>query len=609
MNWINKRKLPATEAIKFNGQPCITPDNLWGILHNTFNHAINCQVDVDILSEIENKSTSSWEPFSKLEFKNAISNCNNSSAPSSNKVTWCHLKHVLKHEKCLLNIINITNVYINLGHWPNYFKYSSTVIIPKPNKLKYNHPKAFHPIVLLNTLGKLIEKVIAERLQFIVTNNNFIHPSQLGGLKFKSTSDAGVALTHIIHLGWVKNKSTSMLAFNITQFFPSLNHRILTIILEKAGLEPKVVSFFTDYLVKRKTNYNWNELSSPIFKVNVGVGQGSALSPILSALYLSLFLYILEKRLKNLKIPISFIFFVDDGLIIAQNKSIVTSNSQLFCGYNILSKLLDKFGLIVEHSKTDIFHFNRSHGVFNPPLLDLSSIGGPILKPKDSWKYLGFIFNRKLNFHQHIDFYLNKAISTVKCMKLLGNLSRGINPIQKHLLYRCCILPIVLYGFQLWFYNKAPLLYHMKILGKMQRRATIWILGAFKTSPSEGIEAIVGLIHIKYHLQKVVGRSQLRSAALPANHLIRTFMNDHSNNHPSPNPHSINSLTNHQKTIAKGHLIDSNNKLHGIFQAFSSLHPEFKLGSRISDQFSDCFSFNLASKEKINKNMHNNSTK
>jgi len=184
-----------------------------------------------------------------------------------------------------------------------------------------------------------------------------------------------------------------MLAFDITQFFPSLNHHILTIIFEKAGLDPKVALFFTDYLVKKKTNYNWNKLSSPIFKVNVGVGQGSTLSPILSALYLSPFLYILEKHLKNLKIPISFISFVDDGLIITQNKSIVTSNSQLFYSYNILSKLLNKFGLIVEHSKTDIFHFNRSHGVFNPLPLDLSSIGGPILKPKDLWNYLSFIFD------------------------------------------------------------------------------------------------------------------------------------------------------------------------------------------------------------------------
>ena len=78
----------------------------------------------------------------------------------------------------------------------------------------------------------------------------------------------------------------------------------------------------------------------------------------------------------------------------------------------------------------------------------------------------------------------------VKCMKLLGNSSRGINPIQKRLLYRCCALPIALYGFQLWYYNKALLSYHMKILKKMQRRATIWITGSFKTYPLEGIEAI-----------------------------------------------------------------------------------------------------------------------
>ena len=248
---------------------------------------------------------------------NVISKCNNLSAPGPDKITWCHLKHVLKQEECLLNIINITNTCINLGHWPNYFKCSSTVIIPKLNKPKYNHLKAFCPIVLLSILGKLIKKFITERLQFIVVNNNFIYPSQLGNLKFKSTLDAGVTLTHIVHSGWAKNKSTSVLTFDIAQFFPLFNHRLLTTILEKVGLEPKVASFFADYLVKRKTNYNWNELSSPIFEVNVGVGQGSALSPILSALYFSPFLYILEKHLKNQEIPISFISFVDDGLIIA----------------------------------------------------------------------------------------------------------------------------------------------------------------------------------------------------------------------------------------------------------------------------------------------------
>ena len=196
---------------------------------------------------------------------------------------------------------------------------------------------------------------------------------------------------------------------------------MLILSLAKVGLDLKVTFFFEDFLVKRKTNYTWNKFSSPTFEVNVGVGQESTLSPILSALYLSPLLYILEKQLKTLNIPVSLLSFVDDGLFISQNKSIDISYSQLFCSYNVLSGLLDKFGLNIEHPKTEMFHFNRSHGMFNPPPLDLSLLGGPILHPKNSWKYLGFIFDQKLMFHQHIDFYSNKAISMVKCMKLLGN--------------------------------------------------------------------------------------------------------------------------------------------------------------------------------------------
>ena len=298
-------------------------------------------------------------------------------------------------------------------------------------------------------------------------------------------------LTHIVQSGWAKGKATSSLAFDISQFFPSLNHRFLVLILEKTDLDPKVVSFFSNYLTQRSTKYLWNNFLSPPFEVNVGVGQGSVLSPILSSLYLSPLLFTLENRLKILNIPISILSFVDDGHFISQNKSFHISNSHLFCSYNILSNLLDSFGLVIEHSKTEIFHFSRSQGIFNPPPLDFSPLGGPTLHPKGLWRYLGFIFDRKLSFHKHINYYANKAISTVKCMKLLGNSSRGINPLQKRLLYRCCALPIALYGFQLWFYNRALMSYHMKALNKMQRRAAIWILGAFKTSPLEGIEAVI----------------------------------------------------------------------------------------------------------------------
>jgi len=170
---------------------------------------------------------------------------------------------------------------------------------------------------------------------------------------------------------------------------------------------------------------------------------------LLFLLFIFLLCYFLEKFLKILKIPISMISFVDNGLFISQNKSISHLNANIFCNYNVISSLLLEFGLIVEHRKTDIFHFSRLHGVFNPPPLDLSSIRDPLLLPKETWKYLGFIFDHKLTFRNHINFYSNKAISTIKCIKLLGNSSRGINSLQKKRLYRCCTLLITLYGFPL----------------------------------------------------------------------------------------------------------------------------------------------------------------
>jgi len=86
-NWINRRKLPATETIKHNGQPCLSPESLWDTLHNTFNTAQNHQTNIEILNEINHKSTVQWAPFSKEELKQVIVKCNDSSAPGPDKLS------------------------------------------------------------------------------------------------------------------------------------------------------------------------------------------------------------------------------------------------------------------------------------------------------------------------------------------------------------------------------------------------------------------------------------------------------------------------------------------------------------------------------------------
>ena len=208
-----------------------------------------------------------------------------------------------------------------------------------------------------------------------------------------STTDMGIVLTHFIQLEQVKNLSTSTLAFDISQFFLLLNHQLLPLIINKVGLNHKVSTFFKNYLVGKKTKYLQNNFLSPFCSINVGIRQGSALSPILSTLYLSHIFHILEKHLKNLKKPISIIYFVNDSLFISQNKSISHLNANIFCSYNVIYSLLMRFRLVMEHRKTKVFHFSRLHRVFNPLLLNLTTIEGPILLLKTSWQYLGFLFD------------------------------------------------------------------------------------------------------------------------------------------------------------------------------------------------------------------------
>jgi len=66
-----------------------------------------------------------------------------------------------------------------------------------------------------------------------------------------------------------------------------------------------------------------------------------------------------KKRIKNLeiKIPTDILSFVDDGLLISQEKSYFLSFSFLLCSYNIMSKILLEAGLIMEHNKTKLFYF------------------------------------------------------------------------------------------------------------------------------------------------------------------------------------------------------------------------------------------------------------
>ena len=255
-----------------------------------------------------------------------------------------------------------------------------------------------------------------------------------------------------------------------------------------------------------------------------------------------------------------------------------------------MSKILLNTSLVIEHSKTEYFHFTRAWHPPNPSI-DLTSVRGPVISPKPIWQYLGFYFDCKLNFNYHTHFYATKCLSTLSTMKMLRNFSRGLLPIQKWLLYRMCILFIALYEFQLWFFKGAPIVKNLTEFKKIQRRAALWITDAFWTLPSKDIKTIVGLILINLHLQKLNSRHYLCYVSIFSSHAINSLLGLHHSKNQSPHRVATFKLSMKQQSNLKSPIKDVNECLNGVRNCFNLLYPLFIPDSRIVNYFPSRISY------------------
>ncbi|CAA7263695.1 unnamed protein product [Cyclocybe aegerita] len=382
-----------------------------------------------------------------------------------------------------------------------------------------------------------------------------------------------------------------MLAFDIAQFFPSINHEMFMAVIRKQGFSPVLMEFFASYLVGRSTVYCWNTFQSDLQSADVGVGQGSALSPVISGLFIAPVMKLFY--IKAAPLNTTLLSFVDDGTILAQSKQLDDNNVGLRKAYKIIYLLFVAFALVLEHDKTELFHFSRRRDAYNPSL-DLGyapHTGATPLKPKTYWRYLGFYFDCGLTFHEHIRYYATKAFTTVQAMCILGNSTRGLSPKQRRLLYRSCVVPIATYGYCLWYYDGAHNKGAMNQLKWMQRKAALWITGAFCTSPTGGLEALAGLIPVHLMLKKLATCAVYRVATLSDTHPLRSMRGEGLLKRATPHARSATLMTPAMRGKVKSTVMEVDERVHTLTESFKPFAPEAHPGDRLLDHYADRLHF------------------
>nr|VWO98329.1 Phosducin domain-containing protein [Ganoderma boninense] len=615
MPWVRTRAIPDYLGLKSaNGLPITSRDAMWQAFNSTFHSAQDRAVDMSIVNELPQLETRDWNPFSVQELMDSLSACAAKSAPGWDHMSWSFLKHLTSprlcpdhYLTCKEGFLRLFNACFSLGLWPDEFRRAVTVVIPKPGKDDYTKIKSYRPIVLLSTIAKWMEKVINERIQYDAHKYGIMHPCQFGSAWQRSTVDAVTYVTNHIQQAWRKKLVTTMVGFDVAQFFPSINHDLLIAICERRGFAPIFIRWLRAYFLPRSSSFRFgNDFSPPFACPSVGVGQGSSLSPTFSGIAASPLMYILHHHFRSHSEfrHSYFHMYVDDGNIMVTSPSIHSNLRLIAILYDIVTTTLHRSGLVLEHEKTEAIHFvhtaNSTERQLIKTPIPLPGVPHPII-PSDHLRHLGFWLDPHLSWKYHVNWYAHRAKTTTEASRMLGSSTRGLLPYHRRQLYISCVLPVLTYGCQVWFREKG-VKHLLKRLSVAQNLALRWITGHFRTAPTGSLETKAGILPIHLYCRRLQASYRLRIHTLMPSHPIKSLFPSRyplvSNSPHSPFYPPLRTPRAHIYHTALGSIsslphIPESPLENAVCDTYDPTDNECQPGNRVIDVFADRIHLNL----------------
>jgi ribonuclease HI len=487
------------------------------------------------LSNIENRiyDTSQDITFPEInehEITKAIQKAPPDKAPGPDTIPNKVLRALTAVPTFIQAIKTLFNACIRVGHNPQHFQTSTTVVLRKAAPRDFRLPKSYRPIALLNTLGKILESIIALRISWALEEHGLLPKGHLGGRKGVSVDHAIQLILDEVYRAWGRGYKASMLLLDISGAFDNVSHQRLIHNLRTMHLG-WTAHWLQSFLSDRYTRLQLPGFLSEIITTSTGIPQGSPLSPILFLIFNTPLIRTLVHMTGSAGTA-SF-GWIDDSCVLATGPTYAEN-------ITVLEKCLEKADRWARRhaakfapDKFELIHFtNPKEPAYPPPSIGPTDIWDPYeheghdlmpvqhqnttIQPTESARYLGIWLDKTLSFNAHRTKAINRANSSLEALRSITGSTWGASLTATRAIYRGIVIPQLLYGITAWFSPASrliPAAEQNKIINeftKIQKRAAVLISGAFRGTAAAVLNMELHLLPIRLQMQQTIEETAIR---------------------------------------------------------------------------------------------------
>jgi ribonuclease HI len=381
-------------------------------------------------------------------------------------------------------VVAVIRAHVRLGIHPAQWKVAKGVIIRKPGKDNYGAAKAYRCISLLNCLGKMVEKVVASLISEQCESVGGFHPGQYGCRAKRSAVDAvGVAIAQVQE-AWSRKVIAGALLMDVAAAFPSVARGCLLRKMRNAKLDECLVRWTDSFMQDRRVVMSVDGQDGEVREVTTGLPQGSPVSPVLFALYISEIHQAVESQVEDCR----GISFVDDITWIVEGTDIEDVSCKLEQCATASLEWAQSNAVRFEVSKTEAILFSRARkhrksqrGV---------RVGQQVVHFKpEATRWLGIWLDSALTLQENRRIRMGKTRQAeAKIRRIVSQY--GVPPASARNLLMSLVQGTMLYASELtWKGQKGVEGEYQRAINRMARST----LGSFRSTPQGILAAESGL--------------------------------------------------------------------------------------------------------------------